>query len=177
MNEHPTDPSAAGPPQSPARRAVIASVLMLALGLAAGLVWLWLADPAEWQVTNRGIVLTESAAQNQFSVVAMFVLVGAVSSLVWGWAVGRRLQDLGWVTTPLVVVVTALAALVAWRVGVALGPADPTTVPRPALGGRIPAQLKVDSVVPVLVWPIFGLLGLVGATWTLRASDGRAARS
>lgn len=154
------------------RRVLLASILMLLLGIVAGLAWLWLADPAEWEVTARGIVLTESASQGQFSVLVTFVAVGALVSLAWGWGVGWRLQELGWVLTPLVVVMTVLAALVAWRIGVALGPPSPATVADPSLGDRIPAQLKVDGIVPFLVWPIFGLIGLVGATWaTRRAPD------
>jgi hypothetical protein len=144
---------------------------MLVLGVAAGLVWLWLAAPAEWEARDTGLVLTEAASKGQFSVIVTFVLIGAVASLMAGWAVGWRAHDLGWVLTPLVVVGTVAAAVVAWRVGVLLGPPDPTTATGVTVGDRVPAELEVDGIAPFLVWPIFGLLGLIVATWVSRTHD------
>ncbi|MRJ77776.1 hypothetical protein GEV29_14625 [Aeromicrobium sp. SMF47] len=166
----PSLPTSNPPRVTPAvpRRVVLAAVVMLLLGVVGGLVWVWLADPAQWQVTSRGIVMSESESQGQFGVIVVFVAIGAVVSLGWGWVTGRRLEELGWVLTPFVVVVTVLAALLAWRIGVELGPPDPATVARPSVGDRIPAQLKIDGIVPFLVWPIFGLIGLVGAVWSTR---------
>ena len=93
---------------------------MLILGIGAGLVWLWLAKPAEWVVrTDGNIVLTEIAARDQFGVIVVFVIAGAVASLTWGWLTSYTLRDLGWWLTPLVVVTTVVASLIAWRVGVA----------------------------------------------------------
>ena len=54
-------------------RVVRWSLAMLLLGVVGGLVWVWLAEPAEWEVTARGIILTEEAAQGQFRVIVTFV--------------------------------------------------------------------------------------------------------
>ena len=151
------------------RRLAIVSLGTLLTGLVGGLVWLWLARPAEWEGRNGGLVLTEFAARGQFSVVVVFVLVGVVASIVSGAVTARMLPDLGWPAVPLVLLLSALAALVAWRVGVELGPPDPSTVAGVSDGDRVPARLAVDTPAAFLVWPIFGLLGLVVATW----SDGR----
>ncbi len=139
---------------------------MLILGIGAGLVWLWLAKPAEWVVrTDGNIVLTEIAARDQFGVIVVFVIAGAVASLTWGWLTSYTLRDLGWWLTPLVVVTTVVAALIAWRVGVALGPVGPQAAVNPAIGESLPSKLAIDGVAPFVVWPLFGVLGVFLATW------------
>lgn len=144
---------------------------MLVLGIAAGFVWLLLAQPAEWEVREGGIVLTEAASKGQFSVIVLFVLVGAVASLIGGVFAALTLSDLSWALIPFVVVVTAIAAVIAWRLGVALGPADPATATGVSVGDRIPAQLKVDGLAPFLVWPIAGLLGLIATVGLSRTES------
>jgi hypothetical protein len=147
------------------------SVGMLVLGVITGLVWLWLAEPAEWEVTTKGIILTEEAARGQFAVVVTFVSVGAVTCFLWGWVAGHVLRELGWVLVPVFAAVAGLAAVIAWRVGVELGPADPRDVADPSLGDRLPAPLEVDAVAPFLVWPMFALAGLLVAAWLDRRED------
>ena len=144
---------------------------MLAMGAVGGLLWLWLAEPAEWEVTTDGVILTEEAARGQFAVVVTFVSVGAVLSFVWGWAAGRFLRELGWMLVPVFAAVAGAAALVAWQVGVALGPSDPRETVKPALGDRLPSPLEVDAVAPFLIWPMFALLGLLVATWLDRSEN------
>jgi len=153
------------------RRVAGWTVLMLALGVVGGLLWWWLAEPAEWEVTEQGITLTEDAARGQFAVVVTFVAVGAVLSLVWGWAAGRSLRELGWVLVPVLAVVAAAASVVAWQVGLLLGPPDPRDVADPSLGDRLPSQLEVDAVAAFLVWPMFALLGLLVSAWLDRSDD------
>jgi hypothetical protein len=152
-----------------ARRVVLWCAAMLLLGVAAGLMWLWLAEPAEWQVTERGIVLTEDAARGQFAVVVLFVGLGAGLCFAWGWAAGHALREAGWVLVPLFAGVAGAAALIAWRVGVALGPTHPQDVADPSLGDRLPSPLEIDAVAPFLVWPMFALLGLLVAAWLDRS--------
>jgi len=152
-------------------RVVLWSVGMLVLGAVGGLLWLWLAEPAEWQVTERGIILTEDAARGQFAVVVMFVGLGAGLCFVWSWIAGRALRELGWVLVPVFAGVAGAAAVIAWRVGVALGPTHPRDVADPSLGDRLPAPLEIDAVAPFLVWPMFALLGLLVAAWLDRSED------
>lgn len=152
------------------RRVALASIAVLAMGLVAGLVWLWLAEPAQWVVRDNGIALTEGAAKGQFSVIVLFVGLGVVGSLLAGAGIGWTLQDLGWSITPLVIVLTTIAALIAWRIGVELGPADPATVGG-AVGDKISAPLEVDALAAFLAWPIAGLLGVVLAVGLDRRPD------
>lgn len=158
---------------STARRLLVSTLAAALLGIIGGLVWLWLARPAQWEAREGGLVLTEAASRGQFSVVVVYVIVGVVTSMVCGWTVARVLPGLGWLVTPCVVVLTAVAAVVAWRVGVELGPPPPGTVAGVRTGDRVPSELAVDGIAPFLVWPIFGLVGVIAATWAgeRRAGD------
>lgn len=149
------------------KRVLLAVVAMLLLGVAGGYVWAQLAHPAEWEVRAGGnIVLTEMASRGQFSVIVAFVVIGAIASLVWAWVASLVLRDLGWWLTPLVIVSTVAAAVIAWRLGVAIGPDGPLGAVKPAVGDKIASKLVVDGVAPFMVWPILGLFGVLGATWT-----------
>lgn len=134
---------------------------MLILGVAAGFVWERIADPAKWEVTRTGLAMDEAASKGQFGVIVMFVLVGVVACLAWGVFAAFTLRDLTWVVTPFIVVLTSIAAVIAWRLGIVLGPPDPSTVKNLSVGGHVPARLAIDGIVPFLVWPIFGLIGFI----------------
>ncbi len=54
--------------------------------------------------------------------------------------------------------------MIAWRLGVRLGPPDPSSVKGASVGDHVPAKLAIDGMAPFLVWPIFGLVGLIVAT-------------
>jgi len=153
------------------RRVVGWCVVMLVLGGVGGLLWLWLAEPAEWEVTTQGIILTEDAARGQFAVVVTFVTIGAVLCVLWGWAAGRSLRELGWVLVPVFASAAALASLAAWQVGVRLGPSDPREAVDPAIGDRLSASLEIDAVAPFLVWPMFALIGLLLSAWLDRSEQ------
>jgi hypothetical protein len=148
------------------RRIILTVIAMLLLGAGAGFAWVRLAHPAKWEVRTGGsIVLTEVASRDQFSVIVVFVVIGAIASFVWAWVAGVVLREIGWWLTPLVIASTLVAAFIAWRLGVMLGPDGPRAAVHPAVGDKIPSKLAVDGVAPFLIWPILGLLGVLGATW------------
>lgn len=132
---------------------------MLVLGVVAGLLWLWLASPAEFKVTDQGAILDEEASKGRFGVIVTFVLIGVVVAFLWGFFAGRVLHERGWTMVPVFALVAVAAALIAWKIGVALGPPDPSTVKGAKLGDSIPEQLTVDAIAPFLVWPIFAIAG------------------
>lgn len=156
----------------PLKKLWLSVAAMLLLGVAAGAVWQWRAKPAEWEVRSDGsIVLTEIAARDQFGVIVVFVIAGAIVSLIWGFATTHALRDLGWRLTPLVVVTTLVAAVIAWRVGVELGPVGPQGAVDPGVGDRLPSKLAIDGISPFVVWPIFGVIGVLISMWMSKESD------
>lgn len=151
-----------------ARRVLLWVLLMLVLGVVCGLVWQWQAEPAEYVVSDRGAVLDQEGARGQFGVIVLFVGLGAAASLMWGVAVGRVLRGLGWLLVPVTVLACSAAAVVAWRLGVALGPPDPAGVGGAGIGDTIPARLAVDSLAAFVVWPVLGLAGVLWMTYFSR---------
>lgn len=143
---------------------------MLALGLLGGVVWRLFAKPALWEVTDDGIVLTEDASTARFGVIVVFVVIGVVVSLGWGWYLGGRFHDARW---PIVLVAAAAAfaaGVLAWGVGVWLGPPDPASVEGLGIGDTVPQQLGIDTFAPFVVWPIAALLSLLWRVYS--AGDG-----
>lgn len=136
-----------------------ATAAILLLGIIAGLLWLWLANPAAFKVTDQGAILDEQASKGRFGVIVTFVLIGVVIAFLWGFFAGRVLHDRGWVMVPVFALLAIAAGLIAWKVGAILGPPDPATVKGAKLGDLIPQQLTIDTVAPFLVWPIFALIG------------------
>lgn len=143
------------------RRVTLVAILFLLMGIVAGLVWMWLANPAQWEVRANDIVLTEGAAKAQFSVIVVFVVIGLVGSLLAGLASAWMLYDVGWIITPIVAVLALVASVVAWRVGVELGSPNPSTVADASVGDTISAQLKVDAIGAFVVWPAAAVLGAI----------------
>jgi hypothetical protein len=144
---------------------------MLIMGVAAGFVWELFATPAVWEVHDTGLMMDEAGSKGQFSVIVVFVLVGAVASLILGLFTGWAARDLEWKLTPFVILLTVAASLIAWRLGVRLGPPDPSSVQDVSVGDRIPDRLAVNGFAAFVVWPVFGLLGLIGATLIAAARD------
>lgn len=143
------------------------------LGVLSGLLWWQLAEPSQWEVRDFGIVMTEEGSRGQFGVIATFVLVGAIASLVWGFAVclvGRRS---GWELVVSVMIGSVVAAVVAWQVGIWVGPPAPGSVPGLSVGDTVPDQLGVDTLAPFLVWPFAAMIGMLPASVAMRGHDDR----
>ncbi|MEV7396122.1 hypothetical protein [Aeromicrobium sp. NPDC092404] len=153
------------------RRLLLSVAATLLLGVAAGFVWERLASPAEWEARETGLVMDEAASQGRFGVIVVFVIVGVVTSLLLGAFSAWTLRDLGWIVTPVVILLTVAAAVIAWRVGVHLGPPDPASVKDVAIGDRVPAELAVDGLAPFLLWPILGLVGFIGTMLLVTTRD------
>lgn len=135
--------------------------VMLLLGALSGVAWSLLAEPAMWEVTESGIILTEAAASARFGVVVLFVVIGAVVSLGWGWLFAGRLHDRGPLIVPVAVFTALAAGLIAFVVGRWLGPSDPRSLDGLTIGGLVPQQLSIDSAAPLLVWPIAVLVPVI----------------
>lgn len=143
-------------------RLVGGAVLVLLVAAAlAGVAWASWAEPGTWQVTEQGVVLTQEASQGQFGVEVLFVAIGVGLCVLWGLVVGVLGRALGWAIVPVCAAGAALASVVAWQVGVSLGPPDPQTVEGLSLGDSFADQLAVSSFSSFAAWPVAALGGLV----------------
>lgn len=141
------------------------------VGIVAGIVWWQLADPSLWEARDTGIVLTEEASRGQFSVVVVFTLVGAIASLLWAVGATVLLRGIGWPVVATAVVGAGLASVVAWQLGMTLGPPSPASVSGLSVGDTVPDQLRVDGIAPFIVWPMAALVGVLLATWGQGSGD------
>lgn len=147
---------------------------MLLLGVGVGALWALWADPGRWEVTEAGAVLSQRAASAQFGVELLFGGLGAVAALVWAFVAGVALRHAGWLLVPLCLLLSALAGLVAWQVGMALGPPDPRSVTGLSLGDTFPDEIRLDSFVTFLAWPVGALTGLVLGLMVAAEREARA---
>ena len=143
---------------------------MAALGVVAGFAWIFVAQPAQWEYREQGLVFSESAAAEQFGIVVWFVFIGFVLCLIFGWVLAVRRAEDGWRLVPVVIAASLLAAVICSRVGYSFGPPDPRTVTGLQPGDRVPMRLELGAFSPMLVWTLGGLLGILGATY-LRAAE------
>ncbi|MFY0405797.1 hypothetical protein [Solicola sp. PLA-1-18] len=150
-------------PRLPWRPVAVTVVLFVVASLAAGVVWEHLASPPGWVVSQgEGYRAGVEESTAQFGVVAWFVACSAVPALLLGVGLAWRLHRLSWPFVLLLTVVSSLASLVTWRLGVLLGPADPTgTFSGLADGTRVPGAMELDAHGALLVWPVATLLGVV----------------
>lgn len=142
------------------------------IGVVAGVVWWAIADTATFIVTSDGVDLPDNEMREQFGVVAQFVIVGAVTSVLLGFVLGLT-TNVSWPAVPIVAVLAGQAAVVAWLVGTFLGPGDPN--PKAGVGARVNDSLGVDAVAPFVAWAVFGVAGLLLAVWWFDHGAGRDA--
>ncbi len=134
--------------------------------------WQWQAKPAEWEVRPDGsIVLTEIAARDQFGVIVVFVIAGAVASLIWGFATTSRAARPRLAAHPVGHRHDARRGRdrLAGRHGAGPDRSAGDAVD-PTVGDLLPSKLEIDGIAPFVVWPIFGVLGVLLSTWMSKRS-------
>ena len=158
-----------------------------AVGLGAGWLWQQLWTPTPGAVVDGqwygGVAIEGDTAsfnfeslQRDFSAIGIYVVIGFVAALVLGVLasfLGRRRELV------LLLAVTAgsvLAAFLAYRLGVHLGPPDPQVAAAAADDGtRLPGELTLPGTSPFLAWPVGALAGL-GLTYLLTSGASEARR-
>lgn len=150
-------------PAGSIRRIVVVLGLSLLIGALGAVLWAWWAEPAHWQVAQGRIVMTEYDSRAVFPIMLRFGVVGVGVSLVLG-VVGQLLLRVDWSDAVLIAAGAVVASLVAWRLGIILGPPDPATLSGLQEGDVIEERLAVGSVVPFFSWPVGALAGVLVAS-------------
>ena len=145
-----------------ALRLVVVVAAFAVVGALAGVVWEWLWTPPSGVVLDHELLLDGDGLRSDFSGTALYVLVAAVAGLLLSVALGVVLDRHEVVTLVGVVAGSALAAWLMLRVGVALGPPDPTPLARAAEDyTRIPDALHVSRDSPYTAFPAGAMIGLI----------------
>jgi len=146
------------------RASQVTLVVFIALGCLAGWLWAQWADPANFVVTADNAVMGELEAGREFGVDVVYAVIAAVAGLLAGSLLGLRYGSSGWVLPVAVTAAALLAAVIAWRLGVGLGPPEPLS----ALEGAqrddlVPERLDVHAKGLLLLWPMTALIGVLAS--------------
>ncbi|MFG2812195.1 AAA family ATPase [Streptomyces sp. NPDC004673] len=152
------------------REAVAVAVAVALSGVLLGLLWWWLAPhvPLVGEQTDRSwvVYLKDTEGEQAAGVDGTFALLGLAFGLISA-ALVFLLRRRGGV--PLVVglgVGGLLGSLLAWRLGVWLGPTSDVIAHAKAVGAGVtfPAPLRLGAKGALLAWPLGALLVHLGLT-------------
>jgi len=157
----------AGPPTSLVVRAVLITCALFVLaGVLGGWLWSEFADPPAFEVLRHGAIMGEEAAGQQFGVDVTYAVVGLALSVPLGLLTGWRWHRVGWPQAVACAVGAGIAAVVAWRLGIVLGPSNPSDlISSAAVHDLLPEQLDVHAKGMLLAWPVGALVGFISAVW------------
>lgn len=144
------------------RQLLVVLAVTIGAGAVAGLVWEWLWTPPVGVVQHHRWVLDEAALRDDFSGTGTYIAVAAVAGVLVGALVALLFDRSELVTLVALVVGSVVAGWLMYRVGLAVGPADPRALARTAEeGAHLPGQLKVLGWSPFVAFPSGALVGLV----------------
>ncbi len=166
---------------------LLALVAFAAAGAGAGVLWEHLWEPTRgvvvdgtWYAGTRVdgdfVVSDFPALTGYFDATATFVLIGVAAGLVLGVLCGLLVRRSELVMFAAVAAGSVLACFIAYRLGVALGPVDPTVLEASADNGTVlPDRLSLAAGSPFLGWSFGALLG-IGGTYFLTSGASEVRR-
>lgn len=142
-------------------QASLVVVVFAVAGAAAGWLWYHLWDAPSGVVAGGVWYTDEAGLREDFSGVALYVVVAAVAGLVLGVLTAWLLDRAELVTLAAVLVGSVLAGYLMLVVGHHLSPPDPQHLAASAADGtRLRGELAVDSWPPRAAFPFGALVGL-----------------
>ncbi|MGW9304736.1 ABC transporter permease [Streptomyces cyaneofuscatus] len=154
--DSPDDPDTA----TELRQAAVVTVLVALAGIALGLLWLWLAPRVPLVSDGSAVFLQNSEGEEAIGADGTFVLLAAVFGVLSAVAVAWRLRRGGVLVVVGLALGGVLGSLLAWRVGIWLGPSSDVVARAREVGKGVvfDAPLELHAVVvAVLVWPFVAL--------------------
>lgn len=177
MTEPAPDPAPAAAGSAPGSRLLgrgargdVVAVLgtSLVLGLAGGVLWWLLTEPALFTVGERGSLgMGEVELADRFSATGWFTVLAVVLGVLSGGALTWWRNRDPILTAGLLVLGSVIGTLAMAGVGRLLGPPDPEVAAESARAGElVPAALEVGAGVAYLVWTIAALAGALMVLWS-----------
>ncbi|MDQ3627722.1 MAG: hypothetical protein M3419_02710 [Actinomycetota bacterium] len=144
-------------------RSAASTVLALVLGGAlSAVLWSQLADPPMAQVQAARVLTGGDELTRQFGMDVTFAWTSALPALPIGALVGALWHRHGWVQAVAVMLGGIAAGLLAWRLGMVLGPGElADRLPSASVGDRLPNALQLDSLGLLLSAAVAALVGFV----------------
>ncbi len=143
-----------------ANRLGLLGLTVLVLGILAAIAWKLTAPTPSVTVSGDGTAaVTNRTMAEYFGADADFMIIGMFAGLGLGAMCWRWLKPLGWPIAFVSVAAGMIAALVAWRVGVLLGPHDfDQRIAQAASGQQVAIDLTLRTPTAWLSWPLGSVL-------------------
>jgi hypothetical protein len=152
--------------RSPRRVVVECLVAALVVGLLAGVVWYLLVPDVTVAVGDDGEPrLGTAAASGVFAYDAWFMVVGSISGSALGAVLFTRHRRHPVVAVVAIAASGLVGSLLAWRVGVILGP-EAVEARATALdnGGTLTLDVGLEAYGVLLAWPIAALVAVLAVS-------------
>ncbi|MCX4727156.1 hypothetical protein ACIPW9_04215 [Streptomyces sp. NPDC090052] len=164
-------PEQAGDDDGPGLRAelvqaAVVAVVLAVLGVLLGLLWMWLAPRVPLISDGKAVYLKDSEGEQAIGGDGTFALLGLAFGVVSAAAVFLFRRRGG---VPLVIALAVgglLGSLLAWRVGIWLGPSQDVVAAAKHAGKGVTfdAPLKLAAKGALLAWPVAAMIVHLGVT-------------
>ncbi|WP_346771597.1 ABC transporter permease [Actinacidiphila oryziradicis] len=155
------------------KRGALTALVVAVCGVVLGLLWLWLAPRIPLVSDGKAVYLKDSEGEQAVGADGTFVLLGlgmgALTALVALWRCRRG--GIGIVLG--LAVGGVLGSLLAWRIGVWLGPTQDIVAHAKQVGAKkvFDGPLDLQAKAALLVWPIAATLAHLGLTTAFGPRD------
>ncbi|GHB27426.1 hypothetical protein GCM10010331_12120 [Streptomyces xanthochromogenes] len=152
------------------RDAVIVAVAVTVAGVALGLLWLWLAPRVPLIADDKAVFLKDTEGEEAIGGDGTFILLALGLGALCAAAVFLFRRKGGIALVAGLAIGSLLGSVLAWRLGIWLGPNQDVVAAAKAAGQGVTfdAPLKLDAKGALLAWPIaamavhLGLMALFG---------------
>ncbi|MBA2772944.1 MAG: hypothetical protein H0U36_02715 [Nocardioidaceae bacterium] len=138
------------------------------LALPAAWIWVQVADPPSAVLSETGVFLGEVELDRLVGLTWWFLAIGLAFGVVAGLAVAWRGHRHGLATVVAALALTSVASYLTYRFGHDLFGRDvDQQVQQAQVGDRITTDMRIESLVAFLGWPVGGLVGVLAgvASW------------
>lgn len=144
------------------------AVVGAVLALPAAWIWVQVADPPSALLSAKGVFLGEAELDRLVGLTWWFLTIGLVFGTVTGLAVAWRGHRHGLGTVVAALALTCVASYLTYRFGHDIFGADvDQQVTQAQVGDLITTDMRIESLVAFLGWPVGGLIGVLAgvASW------------
>ncbi|MFG3286449.1 hypothetical protein [Streptomyces sp. NPDC048111] len=148
------------------RDAVVVALAVTVAGVALGLLWLWLAPKVPLIADDKAVFLKDTEGEEAIGGDGTFILLALGFGALSAAAVFLCRRGGGIALVVGLAAGSLLASLLAWRLGIWLGPNQDVVAAARAAGKGVTfdAPLKLDAKGALLAWPVTAMAVHLGLT-------------
>lgn len=148
------------------RDAVLVALAVTLAGVALGLLWLWLAPKVPLIADDKAVFLKDTEGEEAIGGDGTFILLALGLGALSAAAVFLLRKNGGIALVVGLAVGALLGSVLAWRLGIWLGPNQDVVAAAKAAGKGVTfdAPLKLDAKGALLAWPIAAMAVHLGLT-------------